>query len=60
MSAEFETSLFYISEFQASQGLETETLFQENHKKEKKIKKKYISPETVPVSQFLWNHIKLI
>lgn len=39
MSAEFETSLFYISEFQASQGLETETLFQENHKKEKKIKK---------------------
>lgn len=33
MNAEFETSLFYISEFQASQGLETETLFQENHKK---------------------------
>lgn len=42
MSAEFETSLFYISEFQASQGLETETLFQENHKKQKKIKNIYI------------------
>lgn len=37
MSAEFETSLVYISEFQDSQGPETETLSQENHKKERKI-----------------------
>lgn len=32
MSAEFKNSLVYISEFQDSQGLETETLSQENHK----------------------------
>ena len=37
MNAELESSLVYISEFQDSQGLETKTLSQENHKNFKKL-----------------------